>query len=224
VARRSIRRLDAHVRPTHVELECPIEVGDINAVEHELRAWAQVDRDGCRGYFPALGSLPGIHSDLPACRLFAARFPLVKHAGEEYRFNFVRLSLLAQSVEPAYHLDSDAASAVGGDLATLRRRRVRRVLLNLSSQAERTLHYLDVDPFSVELACEGSYVRAVDPAGLHVYARSAVIPARRGTSIAGLLFVSNQVLHSGVDDANGHFVAAYGAETSASLETVGAAA
>lgn len=141
-----------------------------------------------------------------------------------YGFNFLRLSLVAQSVDPAYHLDSDAASALGGDLATLRGRRVTRLLLNLSSEIGRTLRYLDVDTFSIDLAHEGSYVCAADPVPLHCYAQSAVIPPRRGTSVAGLAFVSNRVLHSGLDDACGHFVAAYGVETSAGFERVAEAA
>lgn len=37
-----------------------------------------------------------------------------------------------------------------------------------------------------------------------------VIAARSGSRIAGLLFAANLVLHSGVDDEGGHFVAAYG--------------
>jgi hypothetical protein len=218
------QRLDARLAPTAVELECPLGVEHFDAVEDELRTWARSDRDGCCGYFPALASLPGIRNDLPACRRFATCLPLLRVAGVVYRFNFLRLSLVAQSVDPAYHLDSDAASALGGDVATLRRREVRRLLLNLSSELGRTLRYLDVDPFSVDLAREGSYVCASDPGPLHRYARSAVVPPRRGTSVAGLVFASNRVLHSGVDDVGGHFVAAYGVESSASFERVAEAA
>jgi hypothetical protein len=225
VAREGLtQRLNAHLCPMLIELDCPLGVERFDAVEDELRARARLDGDGCCGYFPALRSLPGIHNDLPACRRFAAHLPLLRHAGVAYRFNFLRLSLVAQSVDPIYHLDTDAASALGGDVTTLRRRRVMRLLLNLSSESERTLRYLDVDPFSVDLASEGSYVCVADPAPLHGYARSAVIPPRRGTSVAGLVFVSNLVLHSGVDDTGGHFVAAYGVETSASFEGVVATA
>ena len=218
------RRLDTRLRPTAVELECPLGVEQFGAVEDELRSRARLDRNGCCGYFPALASVPGIHNDLPACRRFATCLPQLRVAGVVYGFNFLRLSLVAQSGDPAYHLDSDAASALGGDVATLRGRRVSRLLLNLSSEIGRTLRYLDVDPFSVDLAREGSYVCAADPVPLDCYARSAVIPPRRETSVAGLAFVSNRVLHSGVDDTGGHFVAAYGVETSASFERVAEAA
>jgi hypothetical protein len=84
------------------------------------------------------------------------------------------------------------------------------LLLNLSSQSERALHYFDVDPYRVDLISDGSYVRAADPRGLVERALTMVIPARSGSCFAGLLFAAYLVLHSGVDDAGGHFVAAYG--------------
>lgn len=34
-----------------------------------------------------------------------------------------------------------------------------------------------------------------------------------GTTVHGLAFASNRVLHSGLDDEHGHFIAAYGLET-----------
>jgi hypothetical protein len=86
------------------------------------------------------------------------------------------------------------------------------LLLNLSSRTERTLHYLDVDSCCVELVANGSYVCAADPRGLADRALTANIPPRRGSHVAGLLFAANLVLHSGVDDASGHFVGAYGVD------------
>ena len=154
--------------------------------------------------------MPGIDGNLPACRAFGARLPSLRHRGAEYGFSFIRLSLTQQSVDPAFHLDSDAATALSGDVGTLRQRRVARLLLNLSSQSERALHYLDVDPYCVDLLSDGSYVRVADPHGLMDRARKVVIPARSGSRLSGLLFSANFVLHSGVDDAGGHFVAAYG--------------
>jgi hypothetical protein len=38
-------------------------------------------------------------------------------------------------------------------------------------------------------------------------------PARMGTTVHGLAFVSNRVLHSGLDGERGQFIAAYGMET-----------
>jgi hypothetical protein len=75
-----------------------------------------------------------------------------------YGFNFLRLSLVRQSAHPAFHLDSDAATALTGDVRNLNEREVLRLLQNLSSQAQRVLHCLDVDPLSIDLVAEGSYV------------------------------------------------------------------
>ena len=138
-------------------------------------------------------------------------------AGKVYGFNFLRLSSIQQSVDAAYHLDSDAASALTGDVATMGDRQVTRLLLNLSAESDRTLRYLDVDPWSVELRSEGSYVCAAGAASLERFARSVTIPPRLGASVAGLVFVSNLVLDSGVDDPSGHFLAAYGTETRAAV-------
>jgi hypothetical protein len=164
-------------------------------------------------YFPALAGMNGIRTELPACRVLAEALPAISHAGMTYRFNFLRLSLVRQSADPAFHLDSDAATALTGDVSSLSEREVLRLLLNLSSQEERALHYLDVDPQTTELVAEGSYVCANDPARLQTRARVAVIPPRVGTTVYGLAFASNRVLHSGLDGEHGHFIAAYGVET-----------
>jgi hypothetical protein len=203
-------RLSAIHHPVPVALDLPRVDENAATVELELGAHAALDRDKCWGYFPALKGWSGIDSELSACRAFASCLPLIRHNGDEYRFNFLRLSLKQQSIDPAYHLDSDAATALSGDVTTLKQRRVVRLMLNLSSRIERTLHYLDVDPYCVDLAVEGSYVRAADPRKLSTRALTTVVPARRGSHVAGLLFAANLVLHSGVDNANGHFVAAYG--------------
>ena len=193
-----------------VALNLPGLAPVLAAVETELGARAALDQDKCCGYFPALDGVPGIDSDLPACRAFEACWPSIRHCGAEYRFNFIRLSLIQQSLDPAFHLDTDAATALSGDVTTLGERRVARLLLNLNSESERTLHFLDVEPCSVELLSNGSYVRVADPRPLLEHACTTVIPRRSGSRVAGLLFPANLVLHSGVDDTEGHFVAAYG--------------
>jgi hypothetical protein len=206
------RRLAAIHHPVAVEIDPPGLFARAARAELVRGARAAVDRDACCGYFPALEGVHGIDCDLPACHAFATSLPVINHGGAEYRFNFLRLSLKQQSVNPAYHLDSDAATALSGDVRTIRRRRVQRLLLNLSSRSERTLHYLDVDSSCVEVVVDGSYVRVADPCGLADHARAANIPPRRGSHVAGLLFAANLVLHSGVDDISGHFVGAYGVD------------
>jgi len=155
----------------------------------------------------------GIRTDLPACRAFANALPAISHAGVLYGFNFLRLSVVSQRSDPAFHLDSDAATALTGDVNSLSEREVLRLLLNLSDQEERILHYLDVDPRSTNLVAVGSYVRAKNLERLRSRARDAAIPPRSGTTVYGLTFASNRVLHSGVDGEHGHFIAAYGMET-----------
>ncbi len=200
------------LHPTAVTLTLPALAGAAIAAEEELRAQARTDPNRCCGYFPSLAESAGILSDLPACAAFAHLLPVVAHHGLSYRFSFLRLSLTQQSSDAAYHLDSDADTAITGDVASLRSRRVLRVLLNLSTSRERALHYLDVDAWSVPLAVDGSYVRVADRVAARGHARVAAIPPRRGATVFGLAFASNLVLHSGVDDPSGHFVAAYGTE------------
>ncbi|MGI8559088.1 MAG: hypothetical protein ACR2ND_12425 [Solirubrobacteraceae bacterium] len=204
--------LEKRLRPRPVELDLE-PIGAIIAAEDELRLGATEDRDRCCGYFPALAGMSGIRTELPACDVFAGVLPEISHGGTTYRFNFLRLSLVCQSADPAFHLDSDAATALTGDVDSLNEREVRRLLLNLSSQEERALHYLDVDPRTTMLVAEGSYVRAEDPERLKTCARVAVIPPRTGTTVHGLAFASNRVLHSGLDGERGHFIVAYGMET-----------
>jgi hypothetical protein len=208
-----IRALGRDRHPVGFVMAIPRLAEMAGAAERELRMYARVDRDRCCGYFPALAGFDGIVSELPACIAFARWFPRVNYAGAAYRFSFVRLSLVQQSVDPAFHLDSDADTALTGDVADLAERQVLRLLMNLSTRSDRTLHYLDVDPRSVSLEVEGSYVRAANPARLLRYARIATIPRRCGSTVHGVAFTSNLVLHSGVDDARGHFVAAYGTQT-----------
>jgi hypothetical protein len=204
--------LDPGDRPTAVRLELPGVAHAAAAAERELRERARVDRDRCCGYFPALAAAPGILTALPACKEFAARLPQISCSETAYGFNFLRLSLVQQSTEATYHLDSDAATAITGDVGALRRKRILRLLLNLSTHADRNLHYLDVDPGTVQLDVRGSYLSAAQPAALRRHARVATVPFRRGDAVHGVAFPSNLVLHSGVDDPLGHFIAAYGIE------------
>jgi hypothetical protein len=208
-----LSRLDVGYRPTSVVLQIPSLVEGAPTAERELRSHAQSDCDKCCGYFPALTGTAGIVSDLPACRALAAQVPGISHGGSVYHFNFLRLSLVQQSCEPEFHLDTDAATALTGDSETLCRRRVLRMVLNLSTTNQRALHYLDVDSSSVQLVVRGGHVTVAASESLCERVLVAVVPPRRGPSVHGLVFASNRVLHSGVDAELGHFIAAYGVET-----------
>jgi hypothetical protein len=202
-------RLPAALRPSLLTTELPA-TGYVDAAERELRHHAGNDEHRCWGYFPSLTGRPGIHTDLPACRDFATALPEIVAAGVTYQFNFIRLSLRCQSLQPAYHLDSDAATALTGDPATVHERLVGRILLNLSATEERHLYYLDLRAGAATLAREGSYVRASDPGQVGRHAMRATIPPRSGSLVHGIAFLANHVLHSGVDGPRGHFIAAYG--------------
>jgi hypothetical protein len=209
-------RLPAALRPAPVTLRLPT-TNHVEAAERELVRHAQADEHTCWGYFPSLAGRQGIHTDLPACSQFAVTVPVVTAAGMDYHFNFIRLSLSRQGQQPAYHLDSDAATALTGDPATLDHRQVGRILLNLSSKQERNLYYLDLDPKAIVLTREGSYVRAADQAIGTGRTVCAAIPPRSGTTVHGVRFIANRVLHSGTDGPAGHFVAAYGYDTALPL-------
>lgn len=198
-----------------LELDEP-SVEAVDRAGRELRAGAATDSNGCMGYFPGLRDVDGIRGDLPACRALAATLPTITMGGMTFEFNFARVSLIRQAGDPAFHLDSDAATAVTGDLSTLDARLVRRALLNLNAEHARTLHYLDVDPATVELRAEGAYVRIAEPDSVRHMARQLVIPPRDGNVIHGVDFYANKVMHSGVDDEFGHFVAGYGYEVNLS--------
>jgi hypothetical protein len=90
---------------------------------------------------------------------------------------------------------------------------VHRLLLNLSDAVVRSLQYLDVDPDDAPMERQGGYVGLAE--GIYVDSRSlqVSIPPRCGEATYGAAFVANRVLHSGVDDVRGHFVAAYGYES-----------
>jgi hypothetical protein len=98
------RRSAVH-HPVAVAFDLPELTESIAEVETELRAHAARDQNGCCGYFPALEGVPGIECNLPARRALRESLPSLEHRGDDYRFNFIRLSLTQQSADPAFHLD-----------------------------------------------------------------------------------------------------------------------
>jgi hypothetical protein len=189
----------------------------IERVHQELRQRAAADANACFGYFPALTGTAGIDSRLPACRALSRVMPKLDVGGLTYVFNFVRLSLVRQAAQSPFHLDSDAATALTGDTTRLHERRVIRLLLNLSATQARRLRYLDVAPASLSLAVRDGYLHCAE----HFpgeWIETAIMAPRKGRRLHGLLFCANQVLHSGRDDAHGHFVAGFGRDEAAGSE------
>jgi hypothetical protein len=208
--------LSAIWRPQVFQIRMGLEPDVLEAARCELVQRAARDTDQCCGYFPALAGRQGILDELPACKRFAAAYPEIELNGFTLRFSFMRLSLRRQASAPAYHLDTDAATAVTGDPATLEERLVRRALVNFSASQERVVHYLDLDASTTTLTVESSYAHLGDENVRQGRERRIAIPRRVGDIVHGVNFVANRVLHSGVDGHTGHFVAAYGRDCSAS--------
>jgi hypothetical protein len=197
-------------QPAEITWEFPADESVIGEAQRELWTRAAEDPNGCFGYFPGMQGMEGIDNDLPASHYFAKTVPSIDLSGRVLGFNFLRLSIVEQGAISPYHLDSDAATAITGDISTVQDRQVWRLLMNLSGWHPRTLSYLDVDPKSIEITHHEGYVHPVDPNVAESTARSLAIPPREGRIVRGVLFCASQVLHTGKDDEWGHFVAGYG--------------
>jgi hypothetical protein len=197
--------------PRPISLTCPISETLIEDAFSELAGKARHDANACFGYFPGLSDAAGIDHDLPASRRLSAVWPCVAVDGHALSFNFVRLSLIKQQGPSPFHLDSDASTALTGALATIHHRLVWRLLVNLSPTSARTVCFLNVEPASLPLVATGGYVHCREPVPADSIETVSISP-REKQRLHGLLFVANKVLHSGRDNACGHFVAAFGRE------------
>jgi hypothetical protein len=206
--------------PFRAVLERPA-VDAIDGAERELRRRAATDDNRCAGFFPTLSAVPGIESDFPSCRDLMRLVPEIEHESRAYRFNFIRLSLVCQASQPAWHIDSDAATALTGGDVSPASRLIHRLLLNLSGTRERVVAYLDVDVLTAGLVQDGGYIRPARSETALGTARRVSIPVREEAVVHGISFVSNRIFHSGQDDTEGHFVAAYGFELPTSSTVAG---
>lgn len=206
-----MRGLSSEFTPQLVEVALPCPEDAITAVQQELTDKAETDTDKCWGYFPAMANRSGIDTTLPVSQTFVDNVPNLTMNGRILNFNFLRLSLVEQSSDAPYHLDSDAATALTGDTSTIAKRLVWRLLLNLGTH-NRTLSYLDVDPFSVELDSTDGYINCPAEYVTSDITNAVVLAPRMGRLVNGVLFCSSRVLHTGKDDEYGHFVAGYGVE------------
>lgn len=199
--------------PVQITLSYPASSNLIAAAQAELKTKAQADANNCYGYFPAMKGAKNINTDLPHSQALALAAPVLNVSNKALKFNFVRLSLVQQRGDFPFHLDSDADTALTGDIATLSKRLVWRLLLNLSDEHPRKLSYLNVDSSTVSLGNSGGYIHCEDANLAKTTAQSVVIPPRSSTEVHGVLFCASRVLHTGQDDEYGHFVAGYGCET-----------
>ena len=198
--------------PLSTQFELPEIAPRIEAVQQELSVRAAQDANRCFGYFPSMKNARGIESNLPHSEKLAAIFPEIQLEGKTLAFNFLRLSLIQQTGDSPFHLDSDAATALTGDPTTAHQRRVWRLLLNLHETEPRRFSYLNAAPTSLPLAIEGGYVHCDNQHILPEMIETIAVPPREGNRVHGLLFCASQLLHTGQDDEAGHFVASYGCE------------
>lgn len=206
------RTLDHKFQPRMVKLKLDVKQQLIHQARKELYERSQVDSNNCFGYFPALANQKDIDTTLPSCEALAKTLPKIVMDHKELRFNFIRLSTVQQKGTSPFHLDTDAATALTGNIATLDQRLVWRLLINLNQEAERTLGYLDVNIHDVSLSNDGGYVHCVDKQAEKQRAQKVTLPRAKGTEVYAVLFCASRVLHTGKDDINGHFVAGYGCE------------
>lgn len=199
-------------------IDLPVDDRLIEDTCWELALKAAADANACYGYFPGMAGAAGIDTDLPACRRLLDSLPALALAGRRFSFNFVRLSLAKQAGSFPFHLDSDTMSGFTGDPASLARRVVLRLLVNLSAAYPRTLSFLNIDAASVRLEAKAGYVHYCGPLDPDAIER-IVIPPRRGRQTHAVLLCANRVMHTGEDDEHGHFVAGFGWE-GASLAAV----
>lgn len=202
--------------PQVICLDLPVETKLIEAAEFELTAGAIEDVNDCRGFFPSLAGLEGMVDNLPCSELFATKLGHISLAGRNFNFNFLRLSTTKQESFAPYHIDSDTATALTGDVETLHRRLNWRLLLNLSCKVDREFAYLDQKIIQDEIAWQSGYL-AYDRKPDASSERTLRLRSREGTATEAVLFCANKVLHRGNDGKKGHFVAAYGFEEETNL-------
>lgn len=210
-----IPKLSSDFQPKIVTINLPFKSSLIQKTEGELGLHAQRDDDKCYGYFPGMGDRRGIDANLPVSQSFADGAQYLTVDGKKLNFNFLRLSLIDQPSISPFHLDSDSATALTGDVATMSQRLVWRLLINLSPVRSRTVIYLDLDPSSVELINDRGYISYPSKSITDDMIKKVELSPRSGSEVSAVLFCASRVLHAGKDINGGHFVAGYGVDEKA---------
>lgn len=203
--------LPSQFQPKLVTITLPDGSDDlINAVQSELTRFAKKDANQCWGYFPALKEK---NQGLEASKKLSQELSVIEQGGKQLSLNFARISLIQQTGDSPFHMDSDSKTALTGDVDSINSRLVWRLLINLHPGQSRTLGYLDLDVSKLTLTTDGGYIHYTGDTTK--YERGIVIPARQGSVVQGVLFCASRVLHTGKDSEEGHFVAGYGCEEAA---------
>ncbi len=205
-----MKQLDRSLYPEINLFEFPVDSGLIDAVYDELSSKAAQDHHQCMGYFPGIIG-KNIDADFDKTKKFEAEIPSITVNGVKQELNFVRLSLARQAGTFDYHIDSSAAGASYTDPYNFVGKTIWRTIINLG-QRPRVVGYLDIDPSSVVLKREGQLQGYNADSVDDELCKEITLPPRSLAVASGVTFMSDRVLHVGRDDANGHFIAAYGAE------------
>lgn len=206
------KKLSDTFTPKIVTVAFPFDESLIQSVEQELSARASQDTDKCFGYFPGMKGRQDIAFDLPISQQFAEQAKTLDVTGKKLYFNFLRLSLVDQPTISPFHLDSDSATALTGDEATMAQRLVWRLLVNMSDTKSRTVVYLNLDPSSIKLTTYKGYISYPSKSITDDMIKSVKLPPRDKNTVSAVLFCASRVLHAGKDMDSGHFVAGYGVD------------
>lgn len=150
------------------------------------------------------------------CRRFIEDVPELEWASKTLRCQFLRLSVAGQPAS-AYHLAASGDRQQRVTVASVNKRLIWKLLINLSSVHHARLNFLNVDPFSLSLQV-GERSLFCDAGQLHSFMRhKASIPLRDGIAVHGLLFCASRVLHSDAFDKQEQFIAGFGCEEALAL-------
>lgn len=205
---RKMRALKYSARPICTAFELDEHLGLIEAAHDELEERAVFDRDLCMGYFPAIQG-QGESADLPHCRELAESLPHIQISnGLPLGFDWLRLSLKKQPKKAPYHLDLSRGTGMSSVEGA---KRITRLLLNFSPDFSRKIGYLVVDPLDAPLKADNGF-RIYDGDPPSRAARTLIIPPRQRGMVFGAIIEVTNVLHSGIEEEDGHFLASYSTE------------
>lgn len=99
-----------------------------------------------------------------------------------------------------------------GDATTIGKRIVWRLLVNMSAENPRKISYIDANPMTLPLESHDGYINCPSELINTQDIRYIDLKPRIRRIAQGALFCSSRLLHTGQDDENGHFIAAFGFE------------
>ncbi len=193
--------------PRRVEVELPDEI-IITSARDELEMQASSDVNGYYGYYPHDPATKVYRLD--ACKRFEEKLSEITIAQKQFRFDFLRLSLVRMVTLGGLHIN---ANNQNGQRITNEQKLFWQVLVNLDDFRPMGLTISNQNPDTVELKDKGDYLIAYDLNPRHV--GTGYLRPRHGRVAEGFVVCVNKVLHRYADDDYGHFSGAYSREETA---------